>query len=80
MAKMESTKNAILASVEAKLDRRHLESQSHFDKQEIINTMMRMHSEMLKKVDLYAQNSQPHQKSASVMDKGSLPIPFTAHW
>ena len=54
---METTKNAILAGVEAELDRRRIGSQSHFDKQEILDAMMTMHTEVLKKVDLCVRSS-----------------------
>ncbi len=52
MAKMESTKTAILAGVETELDRRRIGSQAHFNKEEILEAMTSMHTEMLKKVDL----------------------------
>jgi hypothetical protein len=57
IAEMETTKNAILAGVEAELDRRRIGSQSHFDKQEILDAMMTMHTEVLKKVDLCVRSS-----------------------
>ena len=52
MAEMESTKNAILAGVEAELDRRRIGSQAHINKEEILEAMTSMHTKMLKKVDL----------------------------
>ena len=52
MAKMESTKTAILASVEVELDKRHIGLQAHFDKEEILEAVTSMHTEMLKKVEL----------------------------
>ena len=57
IAEMETTKNSILAGVEAELDRRRIGSQSHFDKQEILDAMLTMHTEVLKKVDLCVRSS-----------------------
>ena len=54
---METTKNSILAGVEAELDRRRIGSQSHFDKQEILDAMLTMHTEVFKKVDLCVRSS-----------------------
>ena len=54
---MELTKNAIIACVAEELDRRRIGSQSHFDKQEIIDAMTTMHTEVLKKVDLCVRSS-----------------------
>jgi hypothetical protein len=49
MIQMESTKNAILSGVEVELDRRHIGSQSHFDKEEILSWIASMHTKLLKK-------------------------------
>jgi hypothetical protein len=48
---MEKTKNAILSVMEEKLDKRHIGSQSYFDKEEIISQMLLLHNKLLKKVD-----------------------------
>ncbi len=57
MVELESTKSAILAGVEVELDRRRIGSQRHFDKQEILDAMTKMHTEVLKKVDLWVRSS-----------------------
>ncbi len=49
---MEETKNAISSGVEAESDKRHIGSQSYFDKEEIISWMLLLHNELLKKVDV----------------------------
>ncbi len=49
---MKETKNAILSGVEAALDKRHIGSQSYFDKEEIISRMLSPHNKLLKKVDV----------------------------
>jgi hypothetical protein len=57
MIKMESTKNAILSGVEARLDRRCIGTQSQFDKEEILSRIVFMHTELPKKVDMRLCNS-----------------------
>jgi hypothetical protein len=43
--------------VEAKPDKRRIGSQSHFDKEEILERMITLHNELLKKVDVYGRKS-----------------------
>ncbi len=45
---MEETKNTIFSGVDAELDKRHIGSQSYFDKEEIISWMLLLHSKLLK--------------------------------
>ena len=52
-----ASKVAILTGVEAKLDKRCIGSQSHIDKEEIIERMLSLHNELLKKVDICCQAS-----------------------
>jgi hypothetical protein len=54
---MEETKNAILSGVEAELDKRHIDSQNHFDKEEIISQMLLLHNNLLKKVNVCVHSS-----------------------
>ncbi len=49
---MEETKNAIFSGVEAELNKRHIGSQSYFEKEEIISRMLLLHNNLLKKVDV----------------------------
>ncbi len=49
---MEKTKNTILSGVEAELDKRHIGSQSYFDKEEILSQMLLLHNKLLKKADV----------------------------
>jgi hypothetical protein len=52
MIEMESMKNAILSGVEAELDRRHIGTQSQFDKEEILSRIASMHTKLPKKIDM----------------------------
>jgi hypothetical protein len=54
---MEASKVAILSGVEAELDKRRIGSQSHFDKEEILDRMLNLHNELLKKVDACGRDS-----------------------
>jgi len=51
------SKVVILTRVEAKLDKRRIGLQSHFNKEEIIELMITLHNELLKKVDICSQAS-----------------------
>ena len=57
MAEMKSTKNDILAGVEYELDRRHIGSQSHYDKEENLTALSKMHTEVMNKVDMCVRTS-----------------------
>ena len=46
---LETFKVAILTGVEAEPDKRRIGSQSHFDKEEILERMITLHNELLKK-------------------------------
>jgi hypothetical protein len=52
-----ASKVAILTGVEAELDKRRIGSQSHFNKEEIIERMIFLHNELLKKVYICGQAS-----------------------
>ncbi len=47
MIEMEAPKNAILSGVEAELDKRHIGSQSYFDKEEILSWMILLYNKVL---------------------------------
>jgi hypothetical protein len=51
------SRDVILKGVETELDRKHIGSQSHFDKEEIISIMLLLHNELLTKVDGCGQSS-----------------------
>ena len=54
---LETSNVAILSGVEAELDKRHLGSQSHFDKVEILERMITLHNKLLKNVGICGQKS-----------------------
>ena len=54
---LEKFKVAILTGVETEPDKRRIGSQSHFDKEEILERMITLHNELLKKVDVYGRKS-----------------------
>ena len=54
---LETSKVAILTGVEAELDKRCVSLQSHFNKDKILEWMITLHNELLKKVDVYSQKS-----------------------
>ena len=54
---LETSKVAILTGVEAELDKRCVSLQSHFNKDKILEWMITLHNELLKKVDVCGQKS-----------------------
>jgi hypothetical protein len=54
---LEEAKDSIIGRVKADLDGRRLGSQSYFDKEEIIQKMGELHSELLQHVELVGQRS-----------------------
>ncbi len=52
-----ASKVAILTGVEAEMDKQRIGSQSHFNKEEILERMITLHNELLKKVDICGQAS-----------------------
>jgi hypothetical protein len=54
---MEASKDVILKGFQTELARRHIGSQSHFDKEENISRMLLFHNKLLKKVDGCGQSS-----------------------
>ena len=65
---MAAAREAILNGVEAELDRRRIGSQSHFDKEEILDRMNALHNELLKKVDICGRSSATALRNVRVAD------------
>ena len=52
-----ASKVAILTGVEAEINKRCIGSQSHFDKEEVLEQMITLHNELPKKVDICGKAS-----------------------
>ncbi len=65
---MKATRDTILTGVEAELNKRHIGSQSHFDKKEILLRMDELHNELMKKVDICGQSSATALRNVQVGD------------
>jgi hypothetical protein len=67
---LEDSKVAILGGIEAELDKRRIGSQSHFDKEEILDRMLNLHNELLKKVDACGRESASAVQNAHFAGDG----------
>jgi hypothetical protein len=66
---MEETKNATLSGVEAELDKRHIDSQSYFDEEEIISRMLLLNNKLLKKLDVCVCSWHPPRDDDDCFDE-----------
>ena len=67
---LEASKVAILSGVEAELDKRRIGSQSHFNKEEILERMLGLHNELLRRTvyNIYLKSGKRFATDTAIVE------------